>query len=149
MLESLNKSLIKNFTRISATALKMCWHYKKHNNLLYMELHRIINRATPSKISKYKLALQLCKVFTDQIPSNEWINLNWEIVITLSQTKFIARRLHNSKIGLNIIALNGKIPLDWLKNLFGIKLKIKNKFLNIKWALLANLYSSNRTVSVK
>ena len=61
-------------------------------------------KATPSKISKDKLALQHVKVSNAQIPSNEWINLNSQIVITSKQTKFTTRRFYNIKIGLNILS---------------------------------------------
>ena len=113
----------------------MCWHYKK-NDVSYVDLHRISKRATPKQMSEYKLAIQLYKVFNDGVPNNEWINLNYEIVVTSRQSKFATRRLNNSRIGLNILvnrfhALNGKIPLDWLNlSLVGFKLKIKSEFLS-------------------
>ena len=135
MIDSLKTSLKKNLTTISASALRMCWHYKK-NDVSYVDLHRISKRATPKQMSEYKLAIQLYKVFNDGVPNNEWINLNYEIVVTSRQSKFATRRLNNNRIGLNILvnrfhALNGKIPLDWLNlSLVGFKLKIKSEFLS-------------------
>ena len=96
MIESLNESLTKKSYYNISISLGVV--LALHKNYSYMELHRISNRATPSKTSEYNLALQLYKVFNDRIPKNELINLNLEIVITSRQTKFATRRLNNIKI---------------------------------------------------
>ena len=49
--------------------------------LSFNNLHKMAGRATPEKLGDYKLALRLYKVFKNQIPTQDWVNLNYNIII--------------------------------------------------------------------
>ena len=89
----------------------------------YMDLHKITKRATPEMFCQYKTALLLYRLFNDNVPEDEWIQLNVNIINTSRQTRFMTNRNHSTKVGLNCIAnrlhmLNDKIPLTWLNKSF-------------------------------
>ena len=134
LLESLNVKLKKNLMSASGNALRMCWHYRK-NEESFVNLHQISNRATPEQMSKYKLALALYRTFNNQLPVNEWLHLNNQIVTMTRQTSFSTRKINNYRIGLNILVnrfheLNGEVPCDWLNLSFNsFKIKMKEKFI--------------------
>ena len=85
--------------------------------------------------SEYKNALQLYKLFNEQVPYTEWCHLNFNVINTSRQQFFEIRRNNNLRIGKNTLCnklhdLNGKIPLDWLNLTFDkYKIKCKNKLL--------------------
>ena len=76
-------------------------------------------RATPEKMMSYKLALQLYRTFNDRTPTQDWLNINFNVVLSSRQTSFSINKTCRLKIGMNIISnhfnnLNGKIDLNWL-----------------------------------
>ena len=101
----------------------------------HLNLHRITKRATPCMISKYKLALQLYKIYNNKTPYEEWLHLNINHVLTSRQTNFIVNRDCKHTIGMNTItnrlhSLKNIIPLEWLnQNYLQYKLSCKAKFL--------------------
>ena len=98
-------------------------------------LPKITKRATPNKIAKYKLALQLHRTFSQMSPENEWMDLNWNQILTSRQTKFIVNRDNNSRVGMNCLVntfhvLKNSIPLMWLNEfIYSYKIKCKKLFL--------------------
>ena len=87
--------------------------------LSYLNLHEMAGRATPDKMMSYKLALQLYRTFNDQTPTQDWLNINFNAILTPRQTSFSINKTCRLKIGMNIISnrfnsLNGKINLNWL-----------------------------------
>ena len=74
------------------------------------------NRATPKKILLYKYSLELHKLFNTNEYNSEWVYFNLNQIYTSRQSKFIARKSNQKKVGLNALAnrlsvLNNKIPL--------------------------------------
>ena len=85
------------------------------------------NRATPNEMMKYKLALALFKLYNKDFNSIEFVNLNFNQVITGRQSTFKTLKTHNKRVGLNSLAnrfnyIDDLIPLKWL-NLAMICLK--------------------------
>jgi hypothetical protein len=76
----------------------------------------------------YKLSQLIFKVFNDQIPHKEQINLNFEKQLTSRQSNYMINRNNNLNIGMNapsnrFVYFNGQIPLMWL-NWDYLKLKL-------------------------
>ena len=117
----------------SATPLKLCTKYDE--NVSFATLHNIHNRATPEKMIKYKMALQLHKIYNDDTMSFEWRQMFF--VQNFNERNQIAKFIDLSryKIGKNLITnrlniINNKIPLNWLNlSPTTYKLKCKELFL--------------------
>ena len=71
--------------------------------LSFNNLHKMAGRVTPEKLGDYKLALQLYKVFNNQIPTQDWVNLNYNIIQTSRQTNFMIAKTNRLKMGMNLI----------------------------------------------
>ena len=101
----------------------------------YDTLHSINNRALPNQMLLYKLALTLFKLYNFRLPQFEWLNLNFDQILTSRQVFFEVINAPHFRVGNNVLvnrlsALNRKIPLVWLTlELSGYKLKCKEKFL--------------------
>jgi hypothetical protein len=77
----------------------------------------ITQRATPNKYCKYKTAILLYKNFNNQIPYEEWLELNFLQINMSRQNNFMIKMSGNTSVGHNILTikfhcLNGQIPLD-------------------------------------
>ena len=92
-------------------------------------------RATPSKITLYKHALLLFKIFNEKTPPLDWLKLNFNQVQTTRQKSFECIGDANYKIGKNILSnrlcnINKKIPLNWLnQSISTYKVHCKKLFL--------------------
>lgn len=134
-LPSLNQSLHKKLLTFSSTAIKMAFHYPRYL-ISYNNLHKMAKRATPEMFCKYKLSLLLHKLYNDRFPTNEWLHLNFDQIMTTRQHNFEVSRNYNYRVGLNAMVnrlqtLNGQIPLTWLnKSFVQYKLECKKKFLS-------------------
>ena len=134
LLNSLKINLKYKIFAASAKALRMSLHYPKHN-ISYLNLHLISNRATPNMFGNYKLALLLHKLYNSKIPSEEWLHLNFDQILTTRQTHFMTNVNINCVTGKNALTnrlnhLNGKILLEHLN--YGInqfKIECKKIFL--------------------
>jgi hypothetical protein len=51
----------------------------------------------------YKLALQLYKTYNQRLPTDEWLHLKFNQIITSRQTMFMARKDNNLKVGMNCL----------------------------------------------
>ena len=133
-LPNLSNQLNQQLYAASATALKLCtpeytW------SMSYHELHAINKRATPPQLMKYKLSLQLYKLFNGCEPINDWLSLNHNLVLTRRQQFFEITSHSTYRMGSNFLSnrlqcLNKQIPLPWLNlPLSSFKLKCKNLFL--------------------
>ena len=129
------KSTVKNrLLSASANAIRVALHYPDPF-ISFIDLHKMVKRATPEMFSLYKLSITLYKTFNDAIPEIEWMGLNLDQVNMSRQSNFRILKNNRLLIGRNILCnrfydLNGKIPLEWLnmsKNAF--KINCKNKFL--------------------
>ena len=131
---SLNQNSKHLLLSASARALKLC-NKNYSNDHSYIALHKLNKRATPNQFLIYKHALILFKLYNCINTTTDWINLNFQQILTSRQTNFIISRDNNYKIGSNLICnrltvLNTLIPLEWLTLSFGsFKLKCKDKFL--------------------
>ena len=94
------------------------FHYKKSN---------------PPQMMKYKLALQLHKLYNNENMSDDWLSLFFNQNFNGRNSKANFRDTSNHKIGKNLIAnrlstLNNEIEYDWL-NLEKESYKLKCKIL--------------------
>ena len=101
----------------------------------FNDLHEMAGRATPDKLSNYKLALQLYKTYNYHLPRQDWINLNLQSILTTSQKHFLTHKSNILKVGMNCVSnrfyyLNGIIKLNWLNlSMDSFKVKCKRIFL--------------------
>ena len=113
----------------------MALHYSK-KLISHQNLHKIANRATPEMFCTYKLCLLIHKLYNNEYPLEEWTYLNFEQILTSTQTQFKITNNNNLMVGKNAItnrlnSLNDKIPLLWFKKSFiQLKLECKMKFLS-------------------
>ena len=129
---SLNPKLKQALLSASATALKNCT-LSYHPLMSFYELHSLNNRATPTQMCQYKLALTMYTLFNTQEPTLDWIDLNFQQTFNQRYNFLNFASTSNYKIGNNIICnrfpcLNKKIEHDWL-NLTKESFKIKCKAL--------------------
>ena len=102
----------------SANALKLC-NVFYDPRVSYIDLHKLNNRALPSKFCLYRHCLLLHKVFNDFIPKRDWIDLNFQMINTSRQTSFEIQNHSVYKVGKNILSnrlvcINKKVPLNIL-----------------------------------
>ena len=110
--------------------------YYPDHMLSFVNIHKMNNRALPESFMTYKTAIQLYKLYNSNIYSKDWVDLNFNQILTSRQTTFMILKTNKSKVGLNTIPnrlsiLNGLIPLLWLNNtLDTFKVKCKKMFLD-------------------
>ena len=120
---------------ISAKAIKICAKSTDTWMLSFGSLHEMAGRSTPDKLMFYKLALQLYRTFNYKCPTNDWLSINFNSVLTSRQNKFSINKTNRLKVGMNILSnrfntLNGKIDLNWLNlGLDTYKINCKKLFL--------------------
>ena len=117
-LQSLRANLKQSLLSASAKALKTCLKYRT-DDVSFIKIHEICNRATPEKYLLYKHALSLFKLMKDNNHSFEWVSLNFNIILTSRQTEFFSLKGNNKRVGLNAMSnrfyiLNNRIPLNLL-----------------------------------
>ena len=131
-LPSLTLNTKKILMSASAAPLKLCTTLYDQN-MSFITLHSITKRATPPQMMKYKLALQLHKLYNNENMSNDWLSLFFNQNFNGRNSKANFRDTSNHKIGKNLIAnrlsiLNNEIEYDWL-NLEKESYKLKCKIL--------------------
>ena len=110
-----------------------------HDRMSYQELHTINNRATPSQMSDYKLALLLHILINLEILSKDWIDINFQQNLNSRNTTSKCFKTNRYKIGENIIcnrlpSINGKKQLEWISESFdSFKLICKQALLTPWW----------------
>ena len=101
----------------------------------YHQLHTQEKRATPMNYAKYKLAVQLYKIYNGEDKNDDWIDMNYQQNFNARSENFHINDASRLKIGRNILcnrlpSLNGEIKLDWLNlSLTAFKLKAKSIYL--------------------
>ena len=120
---------------ISSKALKLCTP-SYTQEMSYLKLHELNNRATPEQLCIYKQSLLLHTLYNFETPKIEWLSLNFNQTFNQREKNFMCFDTSNYKIGkTNILAnrlkcLNKEIPLDWLNyDKMKFKLLCKEKFL--------------------
>ena len=119
----------------SANALKMT--QRTHNPFeSFIEVHKSCKRATPNQIITYKHAILLHTLYNKRLPQADWLDLNFNQIITSRQTSFKVIKTNNYLIGNNLIPnrlaiINGKVNLNDLNLSFdSFKVKYKAKMLS-------------------
>ena len=101
----------------------------------FIQLHKQENRAIPMDFAKYKLSIQLHKIYNENGATNDWQDMNFQQNFNGRNENFNIIDNSNVKVGRNIICnrlkcLNNRVKLDWLNlSLTVFKLKAKSIFL--------------------
>ena len=131
-IHSLNPKLKQALLSASATALKNCTP-SYHSLMSFHELHLLNNRATPTQMCQYKLALAMFTLFNTQEPTLDWLDMHFQQTFNQRYNFLNFVNTASYKVGNNILCnrfacLNKKIEHDWL-NLTKESFKIKCKAL--------------------
>ena len=102
----------------------------------FLNIHHTAKRATPEKLLLYKHAILLYKLYNNQTPNLEWVDLHFKQTFNPRHTHFNVVKDINYKIGNNILTsrltiLNRKIILSDL-NLSLQSFKVKYKEILLK-----------------
>ena len=133
-MQSLKSNLKQKLLSSSAKAIKVCIKFCTCD-VSFVDLHNTYNRATPEKFLLYKHAITLYKLMNDPTFTTEWVALNFNQIFTSRQSRFLATKANNRKVGLNALAnrvyiLNNRIPLDWFNMSFAtFKVHCKKEFI--------------------
>ena len=101
----------------------------------YNNLHNLEKRATPMNFAKYRLAIQLYKIYNDLSSTEDWSDMNFQQNFNARQDTCHITNTANTKVGRNIICnrltvLNNQIKLNWLNlSMTAFKLQAKRIFL--------------------
>ena len=134
-LPSLKSNLKQCLLSASAKALTICLEYRT-DDVSFVRLHEICNRATPEKYLLYRHAIHLYKLMNQNNHSLEWVFLNFNIILTSRQTNFLAIKGNYKRVGLNAFSnrlyiLNDHIPLHLFNlSIDSYKVHCKRIFLN-------------------
>ena len=102
----------------------------------YVNVYKSCDRAVPNQLLEYKHAIVLYNVYNNQIPKDDWVDLNFNQILTSRQTTFKTLKSNNFKVGNNklisrLATLNGKITLSDLNlTLNNFKCKYKKLLLS-------------------
>ena len=131
MLDSRSK---KQLLAASAIALKLC--ETQYDNMMgYERLHEIHKRGTPVKMMKYRLAIQLFKLYNSRTETQDWIDLNFQQNFNERMTKVQINDVSSLRIGRNSLmnrlnCINNTIDYSWLnKSIDTFKIQCKLTFL--------------------
>ena len=101
----------------------------------FIQLHSKEKRALPMDFTKYRLAIQLFKIYNGYSLNEDWQDMNVQQNFNASNVMFQINDFLNTKVGKNILCnrlpvLNKLVNLDWLNlSLTAFKLKAKSIFL--------------------
>ena len=101
----------------------------------FAQLHSLEKRATPMNFAKYRLSIQLHKIYNGNNDDENWNDMNVQQNFNSRNEFFHINDVFNVKVGKNILCnrltcLNGLIKLNWLNlSLTAFKLKAKSIFL--------------------
>ena len=104
----------------------------------FIQRHKYEKRAMPMDFSKYRLAIQLYKIYNSTEMDSDWLDMNTQQNFNSRSNLFQIYDCSSIRVGKNIIAnrmpiLNNLINLDWLNlSLIAFKLKVKELFLTNK-----------------
>ena len=104
--------------------------------ILYELQHKIQGRATPMQMMRYRLSIQVHKLYNGNFINDDWVDLNYQQNFNDRQ-KFVQITDESvTRIGKNILVnrlsvLSNKIEYDWLNSsLDTYKIKCKKLFLS-------------------
>ena len=61
----------------------------------FVNVQKSCERALPTQLLEYKHAIVLLNVYNTQIPKDDWVNLNFNQILTSCQTKFKTLKSNN------------------------------------------------------
>ena len=119
---TLNYEAKQKLLSVSSSALKLC-NPSYHDRMSFAELHAINKRATPTQMCIYKHALLLYKLLKIEIPSLDWIDLNFQQSFNQREQTFKFFSTNNYRVGCNSICnrmniLNGTLQLTSVEKSF-------------------------------
>ena len=103
----------------------------------YINIHKSCKRALPSQLIEFKHAIMLHKLYNEQLPVADWVDLNFDQILSSRQTHFKTTirnifKIGNNKLATRLNVLNGKILLQDLNmSLDSFKVKYKKLLLQI------------------
>ena len=131
---SLSPALKQQLLAASTRALKLL-NNRSDLRISYDQQHKLQGRATPMEMMRYRLSIQLHKLYNGDQLNEDWVDLNYQQNFNNRQ-KFVQINDESAlKIGKNILMnrlgiLNNKIDYDWLnQSLNTFKIKSKKLFL--------------------
>ena len=133
-MQSLGTQLKQHLLAASVNALKIL-SPKSDIRISYDQLHKIHKRAIPMDMMKYRLALQMYKIYNGSSMDENWIDMNFQQNFNGRHQAFHINDCSHLKIGKNILCnrlgvLNNQIKLDWLNLSFNsFKIHCKQEFL--------------------
>ena len=109
----LNITLKQKILSASSQALLML-NNSSDMRTSFTQLHKLEKRALPMEFAKYRLAIQLFKIYNGTSMDNDWIDMNIQQNFNARQTNFHITDSSRLKVGKNIISnrltiLNSKI----------------------------------------
>ena len=133
--QALNVRNKQQLLSASANALKML-NNVSDPRISFAQLHKQEKRATPMSFEKYKLSIQLFKIYNGGTMIDDWLDMNVQQNFNARNPKFHINDFSKLKVGKNILSnrltcLNNEVDLDWLNlSLIAFKLKAKKHFLD-------------------
>ena len=124
------KARLKNqILSASSCAIKLL-NSSRDIRISFNQLHTFEKRALPMDFIKYRLSIQLHKIYNGTSMNEDWIDMNYQQNFNTRNEKF--HIINNRYIMSNRLkVLNDKIDLDWLNlSLNSYKLKMKEIFLS-------------------
>ena len=96
---TLNHELKTRLLSISASALKICTP-SYHDRMSYIDLHKINKRATPMEFCYYKHALLSYNLVHNELPIEDWVDLNFQQILGSRSKNFNFVRTNNYRVGV-------------------------------------------------
>ena len=134
LMPSLSPALKQQLLAASTRALKLL-NNRSDLRISYDQQHKLQGRATPMEMMRYRLSIQLHKLYNGDQLNEDWVDLNYQQNFNNRQ-KFVQINDESAlRIGKNILMnrlgiLNNKIDYDWLnQSLNTFKIKSKKLFL--------------------
>ena len=131
---SLSPALKQQLLAASTRALKLL-NNRSDLRISYDQQHKLQGWATPMEMMRYRLSIQLHKLYNGDQLNEDWVDLNYQQNFNNRQ-KFVQINDESAlRIGKNILMnrlgiLNNKIDYDWLnQSLNTFKIKSKKLFL--------------------
>ena len=133
-MQTLSPILKRHLLAASANALKLL-NNVSDLRISHDQIHRLHKRALPMDMMKYRMSIQLYKIYNRFINDEDWLDMNVQQNFNDRSTFVQINDYSNLKIGKNIMAnrlrvLNNQINYDWLNlSLNSFKLRCKALFL--------------------
>ena len=128
--QGLNARQKQQLLAASSNALKVL-NNVSDLRISYKLLHLNEKRALPMDFAKYRLAIELFKIYNGNEMSDDWMDMNCQQNYNARNLMFQINYFSRIKIGKNVICnrlnvLNNLVNLDWLNlSLISFKLKLK------------------------